>query len=147
VGKIKKIILFLIGIGMHNFERRNGIMVKRLFHRSNAVICVFFGGLLIVFSTLAQAAIVDITIDGSDAIFLAGRTDLNIPPASAPWPGGLIRHSSSTPEEIKETLPPIIPVSPGIYWQSIICTLPLTVEPFQFSPAEPVAYELSYQEC
>jgi hypothetical protein len=26
----------------------------------------------------------------------------------------------------------------------MICVLPVTVEPFQFSPAEPVAYELSY---
>jgi hypothetical protein len=26
----------------------------------------------------------------------------------------------------------------------MICALPVTVEPFQFSPAEPVAYELSY---
>jgi predicted nucleotidyltransferase len=26
----------------------------------------------------------------------------------------------------------------------MICFLPVTVEPFQFSPAEPVAYELSY---
>ena len=25
----------------------------------------------------------------------------------------------------------------------MICALPVTVEPFQFSPAEPVAYELS----
>ncbi|MGD8211895.1 MAG: hypothetical protein PVF32_18685, partial [Desulfobacterales bacterium] len=28
--------------------------------------------------------------------------------------------------------------------KSILCVLPVTVEPFQFSPAEPVAYELSY---
>jgi hypothetical protein len=27
----------------------------------------------------------------------------------------------------------------------MICLLPVTVEPFQFSPAEPVAYELSYK--
>jgi hypothetical protein len=27
----------------------------------------------------------------------------------------------------------------------MICALPVTVEPFQFSPAEPVAYELSYR--
>ena len=26
----------------------------------------------------------------------------------------------------------------------MICALPVTVEPFQFSPAEPVAYELSH---
>jgi hypothetical protein len=27
----------------------------------------------------------------------------------------------------------------------MICALPVTVEPFQFSPAEPVAYELNYR--
>jgi hypothetical protein len=27
----------------------------------------------------------------------------------------------------------------------MICALPVTVEPFQFSPAEPVAYELSHR--
>lgn len=61
----------------------------------------------------AQAANYSITIDGSDAIWLAGRTDLSIPPASDPWPGGLLRHSYPTPEEIQETLPPIIPVLAG----------------------------------
>ncbi len=29
-------------------------------------------------------------------------------------------------------------------FNSILCVLPVTVEPFQFSPADPVAYELSY---
>lgn len=61
----------------------------------------------------SQAANYSITIDGSDAIWLAGRTDLSIPPASDPWPGGLLRHSYPTPEEIQETLPPIIPVLAG----------------------------------
>jgi hypothetical protein len=54
-----------------------------------------------------------VTIKGSDAIFLAGRTDLVIPPTSDPWPGGLIRHGFPTPEEIQETVPPFIPVSGG----------------------------------
>ncbi|MEX1348887.1 MAG: hypothetical protein AB1Z31_14240, partial [Desulfobacterales bacterium] len=31
-------------------------------------------------------------------------------------------------------------------FRSMICALPVTVEPFQFSPAEPVAYELSKKE-
>lgn len=61
----------------------------------------------------ASAAVFDVTIDGSDAIFLAGRTDLTIPPASDPWPGGMIRHPSPTPEEILETLPPEISISGG----------------------------------
>jgi hypothetical protein len=67
-------------------------------------------------SPLASAAVVDITIDGGDAIFLAGRTDLVIPPASDPWGGPgdfLIRHGGPTPEEAVETLPPIISVSSG----------------------------------
>ena len=61
----------------------------------------------------AGASIIDITIDGSDAIFLAGRTDLIIPPANVGWPGGMIRHGGPTPEEILETLPPSIAVSAG----------------------------------
>ena len=68
----------------------------------------------------ASAATYDITIDGSDSIFLAGRTDLTIPPANAPWGDadpatydGMLRHAFPTPEEILETLPPIISVSDG----------------------------------
>ncbi len=60
----------------------------------------------------AIATILDITIDGSDAIFLAGRTDLTIPPPNLFW-SVLIRHSSPTPEEIQETLPPTMPVTGG----------------------------------
>lgn len=73
--------------------------------------------LLAAFSTpTTHAAIINLTIDGSDAIFLAGRTDLTIPDASQPWGGPedhLIRHGGNTPEEIKETLPPEIAVSAG----------------------------------
>ena len=68
----------------------------------------------------ASAAVFDITIDGSDSIFLAGRTDLTIPDPSVSWgdtdpntDDGMLRHSGPTPEEIKETLPPVIPVSGG----------------------------------
>ena len=64
----------------------------------------------------SQAAIIDLTIDGSDAIFLAGRTDLTIPDASQPWTGPgdyLVRHGGATPEEIKESLPPQIAVTAG----------------------------------
>ncbi len=59
-----------------------------------------------------EAATFSLTIDGGDAIFLAGRTDLTIPPASDPW-NILTRHGSPTPEEIQETLPPFISVSGG----------------------------------
>lgn len=66
----------------------------------------------IAMSNSAEAATVKVVIDGSDAIFLAGRTDLTIPPASNPW-DILLRHSAPTPEEIQETLPPFISVSSG----------------------------------
>ncbi len=64
----------------------------------------------------ARAVTLTITVDGSDAIFLAGRTDVVIPPAADPWPGPgtrLIRHGPPTPEEIQETLPPFISVTGG----------------------------------
>lgn len=61
----------------------------------------------------AEAAPIGLTIDGGDAIWLAGRTDLVIPPANQAWPDGLIRHGGATPEEILETLPPGFAVSPG----------------------------------
>jgi hypothetical protein len=61
----------------------------------------------------ASAATIELTIDGGDAIWLAGRTDLAIPPANQPWPGGLLRHGGPTPEEILETMPPGFAVSPG----------------------------------
>jgi hypothetical protein len=60
----------------------------------------------------AQAASYTVSIDGGDAIWLAGRTDLVIPAAGVLWPGGLGRHPV-TPEMIQETLPPIIAVSAG----------------------------------
>lgn len=60
----------------------------------------------------AQAATYSIDIDGSDAIWLAGRTDLVIPPAGVAWAGGLTRHPI-TPEMIQETLPPTIAVTGG----------------------------------
>lgn len=67
-------------------------------------------------SPLSQAVVLDVTIDGSDAIFLAGRTDLIIPNADQPWTGPgdyLTRHGGPTPEEIKETLPPIFSIVAG----------------------------------
>ncbi|MGZ5203406.1 MAG: PEP-CTERM sorting domain-containing protein [Caldimonas sp.] len=61
----------------------------------------------------AEAQIYDMTIDGSDAIWLAGRTDLVIPAANLPWPGGLLRHPGPTPEEILETMPSFVSVVAG----------------------------------
>ncbi len=60
----------------------------------------------------ATASEYDVTIFGSDAIFLAGRTDVVIPSASETWTTGthLVRHTHPIPEDIQETLPPYIPV-------------------------------------
>jgi hypothetical protein len=71
---------------------------------------------LVLNAPLASAKVEDVTIDGGDAIFLAGRTDLVIPEAGAAWDGPgdhTIRHLGPTPEEILETLPPIFAVSSG----------------------------------
>lgn len=64
-------------------------------------------------SLSAQATVIETTIFGSDAIWLAGRTDLVIPDASQPWPGGMRRHNGPTPEEIQETMPPGFAVTAG----------------------------------
>ena len=61
----------------------------------------------------ASAIIIDHTVLGSDAIWLSGRTDIVIPPASDPWPTGMIRHATPTPEEILETVPASFPVAGG----------------------------------
>jgi len=64
-------------------------------------------------ASTAQAQNYDVTIDGSDAIWLAGRTDLVIPAANLPWVGGLQRHGNPTPEEILETVPSFVSVVAG----------------------------------
>jgi hypothetical protein len=64
----------------------------------------------------ASAVMINLSISGTDAIFLAGRTDVVIPPAGMPWTGPgshLIRHNLPTPEELTESLPPFILVSAG----------------------------------
>jgi len=70
---------------------------------------------LILFSSVSHALVIDVTIDGSDAIFLAGRTDVVVPAASDPWTTGthLIRHGGATPEEIQETMPDGFSVNGG----------------------------------
>lgn len=77
---------------------------------------LFAAGLLAGLALDASAASISVTVRGSDAIFLAGRTDLTIPAANLPWTGPgdfLIRHGGPTPEEIQETLPPSIAVTGG----------------------------------
>jgi hypothetical protein len=81
--------------------------------KRTTIISVLFLMLGVGSAPSAHALIIDVTINGSDAIFLAGRIDLVIPPANQSWPGGMLRHSGPTPEEILETLPPIIAVSAG----------------------------------
>ncbi len=82
--------------------------------RNLGVALALAAGLGLATST-AGALVMTVTIDGSDAIFLAGRTDITIPAASAPWtyPTGLQRHGGPTPEEIQETFPPLISVAAG----------------------------------
>jgi len=79
------------------------------------IVVSFLAGFLLLPNSFVFAHSCNITVDGSDAIFLAGRTDVTVPPASAPRNTGtyLVRHGGTTPEEIQETLPPIIPVSGG----------------------------------
>ncbi|WP_272004680.1 hypothetical protein [Roseovarius sp. ZX-A-9] len=84
--------------------------------RSLLISAVMVAGL----STPALAATFTVNVDGTDAIFLAGRTDIPIPAASAPWgdsspatEDGMLRHSGATPEEALETLPDSIAVAGG----------------------------------
>jgi hypothetical protein len=63
--------------------------------------------------TTAQAGYTtSVQIDGGDAIWLAGRTDVIVPAASSSW-SFLIRHGGPTPEEIQETHPDLFPISGG----------------------------------
>ena len=64
-------------------------------------------------TTTANALIIDQEVMGGASIWLAGRTDLIIPPASAAWPGGMLRHGGPTPEEIQEVAPPEFLVAAG----------------------------------
>lgn len=63
----------------------------------------------------AHSALFSVTVDGPDAIFLAGRTDVVIPAANQSWTTGthLIRHAGATPEEALEQMPSFISVSGG----------------------------------
>jgi len=74
------------------------------------------GALSMGLNSSASALVFSVTIDGPDAIFLAGRTDVVIPSANAAWTGPgthLIRHGGATPEEAKEQVPDFIPVTAG----------------------------------
>jgi len=73
------------------------------------------GLFLTAIASVCQASVFTVVVDGPDAIFLAGRTDVTIPAASDPWATGtyLIRHGGATPEEAQEQLPPFIAVAGG----------------------------------
>jgi hypothetical protein len=72
---------------------------------------------LLACGATAQAASFSVTVNGPDAIFLAGRTDVTIPEPALPWTGPaggfLVRHTGPTPEEAKEQFPSFIAVSGG----------------------------------
>jgi hypothetical protein len=86
-------------------KKVRGKTIMRLITMIVVVTVLLFGASNYVYA-------VNVTVYGSDAIFLAGRTDVIIPHASQAWETGthLLRHSNETPEEIQETLPPIISV-------------------------------------
>lgn len=84
--------------------------------RSSLIAGVLMTASLMLVSDVASAQVYDATVLGTDAIFLAGRTDVTIPAPSAPWTGPgthLIRHGGPTPEEAMETFPSAIPVMSG----------------------------------
>ncbi|MEM6371308.1 MAG: PEP-CTERM sorting domain-containing protein [Pseudomonadota bacterium] len=75
---------------------------------------------LVAFSAPAIASTFSVTVDGTDAIFLAGREGAPIPDPSLPWgdtssltDDGMLRHSRPTPEEAKETVPTFVSVTGG----------------------------------
>ncbi len=69
--------------------------------------------LVLAAPSVALATNYDVNINGTDAIWLAGRTDLVIPNHLLSWTDGLLRHDTSTPEELTETMPSFVPVSGG----------------------------------
>lgn len=67
------------------------------------------GALTAVCGLGANAAIFDITVDGTDSVFLAGYTDT--PPSATHVVH--VRHPFTTTEDLFETLPPMIAVAEG----------------------------------
>lgn len=83
--------------------------------RTSRHIGVAFSVAALALTVESQAAVYDVTIKGSDAIFIAGRTDvLPIPPLNGnPSAFVLLRHSYITPDGIVETTPPSVTVAAG----------------------------------
>lgn len=70
---------------------------------------------LLAFTQGVYAVQYALTINATDAIFLAGRTDVTVPDPSGSWTGPvggfLVRHPGPTPEEAKEAFPGFISVA------------------------------------
>jgi hypothetical protein len=85
--------------------------------QQKSIIKIFFTAvsLIYILTSNVSATTFDVVVDGSDAIYLAGRTDVEpIPPLTGnPAAFILRRHGYITPEAIVETLPPYISVSAG----------------------------------
>lgn len=80
--------------------------------------CLLLGAIAVLMwsgTSLVQSAQYTVRIDGTDAIFLAGRTDVEPIPAPTGDPNLfiLLRHGYITPENATETLPPYISVAGG----------------------------------
>lgn len=73
--------------------------------------------LLIIMFMIISPVSADV-IDGTDAIYLAGRTDIAVPPAADPW-FFLLRHVNPTPEEALETHPDYVPVISGLVIKAV----------------------------
>ena len=66
---------------------------------------------LLVAGSAQAGATYDLSIKGSDAIFLAGRTDVVVPPLGSPFI--LLRHGYVSADFVVETFPPMISVVGG----------------------------------
>ena len=100
---------FCLGIG----EERKAMRTYDAPSQVGTVVALL--AVLLIGMTPASAVVTSVTVDGSDAIFIAGRSDLlPIPPLDGnPSAFALVRHAFITPEAIVETPPPFIPVSGG----------------------------------
>lgn len=77
-------------------------MIRRAFHRLALAACALA-------PLAAQALIVDVTVDGTDSVFLAGYTGAAPTALNAVH----VRHPGGTPENVFETLPPMLTVAAG----------------------------------
>ena len=63
-------------------------------------------------STTSSQSFFNLTVKGSDAVVLANRIDLDIPPLNQDWPENTLIRTDWIPlRVVQETLPPFVPVS------------------------------------